>query len=223
MNNPYIAVIYDFYIGISILLLHMYATHFDRYKSHDKVYKVMDRGAFFTNPIVLNLGVLSPFLYIIICGKTSYYLTYGLNSLRGLEDESFNLIMSTLILLSLYAFGYYIFSRKITKKTILIVAIYSFLLSWIQGKRFILALMGMVYLYYYTKSDIGYQTRKVLAKISPIAFLVLIVFCYFYLVVIRPLSDVSFDSVYEMLRVDFGRDDVIKYVINKEFLRELIF
>lgn len=77
--------------------------------------------------------------------------------------------------------------------------------------------MGMVYLYYYTKSDIGYQTRKVLAKISPIAFLVLIVFCYFYLVVIRPLSDVSFDSVYEMLRVDFGRDDVIKYVINKEF------
>ena len=30
----------------------------------------------------------------------------------------------------------------------------------------------------------------------------------------------NFDSVYDMLRVDFGRDDVIKYVIYKEFFKQ---
>jgi uncharacterized membrane protein YhaH (DUF805 family) len=57
-------------------------------------------------------------------------------------------------------------------------------------------------------------------KILPILGISLILFSGFYLIAIRPLSDTSFESVYEMLRVDFGRDDVIKYVINEEIVNE---
>ena len=31
----------------------------------------------------------------------------------------------------------------------------------------------------------------------------------------------NFDSVYDMLRVDFGRDDVVKYVIYEEFFKKI--
>lgn len=33
------------------------------------------------------------------------------------------------------------------------------------------------------------------------------------------MAETSSSSIYDMLRVDFGRDDVIKYVINKEIIR----
>lgn len=39
-------------------------------------------------------------------------------------------------------------------------------------------------------------------KILPILGISLILFSGFYLIAIRPLSDTSFESVYEMLRVD---------------------
>lgn len=50
--------------------------------------------------------------------------------------------------------------------------------------------------------------------------IICIAFSAFYLAVIKPLSNMNFDSVYDMLRVDFGRDDVIKYVIYEEFFEK---
>lgn len=60
------------------------------------------------------------------------------------------------------------------------------------------------------------STRKKLELYTPVLFIILVLFSYYYLVVIKPLSNVSFNSVYDMLRVDFGRDDVIKFVIDQE-------
>ena len=56
-------------------------------------------------------------------------------------------------------------------------------------------------------------------KLVPVFLITLICFSGLYLKVVRPLSDTSFDSIYEMLRVDFGRDDVIKYTIEKEIIK----
>ena len=63
------------------------------------------------------------------------------------------------------------------------------------------------------------ENRKRMFKIIPISFIALIVFSSFYLIAIKPLSDTSNSSVYNMLRVDFGRDDVIKYTIDKELIK----
>lgn len=43
----------------------------------------------------------------------------------------------------------------------------------------------------------------------------------FYLVVVRPMTETTWISLYDMLRVDFGRDDVIKFVINKEIIEDV--
>lgn len=66
--------------------------------------------------------------------------------------------------------------------------------------------------------DLNDVTRKRIFRIVPILGLLLLSFSAFYLIKIRPLSNTNFDGVYEMLRVDFGRDDVIKYAINEEII-----
>ena len=73
-------------------------------------------------------------------------------------------------------------------------------------------------IFYAVNSNLKNKARKKMFKCIPILGVLLIVFSSFYLIAIRPLSDTSFESVYEMLRVDFGRDDVIKYVINEEII-----
>lgn len=87
------------------------------------------------------------------------------------------------------------------------------------GKRFIIAVMGVFYLFFLTKSELG-KRKKRLFWILPIMGITLIAFSVVYLAVIKPLSNMTFDSVYDMLRVDFGRDDVIKYVIYEEFFKK---
>ena len=80
--------------------------------------------------------------------------------------------------------------------------------------------MGVFYLFFLTKSELGEKGRKRVFWILPIMGIMLIAFSAFYLAVIKPLSNMTFDSVYDMLRVDFGRDDVIKYVIYEEFFEK---
>ena len=174
----------------------------------------------FNNRIFLTIVIVSPIIYIILSGKMTSYLIYASSGGRGIEDTGFTTFLSMLILFSIYAFCYQFFTKPVTKGRFLILLLYSFAISWINGKRFIIALMLIVYLFFYTRSDLSKKTRKKLEIYTPFLFVALVLFSYYYLVVIKPLSDVSFNSVYDMLRVDFGRDDVIKYVINKELFQK---
>lgn len=217
MNSERIALIYDTYIGLSIFLLHIYAKRYDLNESKRKKIRKHSNDINASNVILKLIISLSPFIYIVLSGNFSSYLQYGPTASRGLAGGRFNVIISTLILISVYAFSHYVFSNKVNKKSAVVLLIYSLAIAWLQGKRFIVALMGLVYLFYYSKSDISYEERRRLYYMVPIVFGGLVAFSYFYLIVIRPLSDTSFSSVYEMLRVDFGRDDVIKYVMHQEF------
>lgn len=73
---------------------------------------------------------------------------------------------------------------------------------WISGKRFMIANILVLLIFYVVNSNILDNTRKKMFKILPILGISLILFSGFYLIAIRPLSDTSFESVYEMLRVD---------------------
>lgn len=115
---------------------------------------------------------------------------------------------------------YYVVLWKNHGKKMCVLALITFILAWLQGKRFIIAVMGVFYLFFLTKSELGEKGRKRVFWILPIMGITLIAFSAFYLAVIKPLSNMNFDSVYDMLRVDFGRDDVIKYVIYEEFFKK---
>ena len=140
-------------------------------------------------------------------------------SLRGVSGQD-NLILNSLILVSLFCTCIMLFSGRITAKKMYVVALITFILAWLQGKRFIIAVMGVFYLFFLTKSELGEKGRKRVFWILPIMGITLIAFSAVYLAVIKPLSNMTFDSVYDMLRVDFGRDDVIKYVIYEEFFKK---
>lgn len=220
MANPKIAVIYDIYILMSIGLLYFYAVKYDRKKSRYKKYEEIKFNGVFNNKVFLLIVIFSPIIYIIISGNIQAYLIYATSTIRGVENSNFTTMLSMLVLFSIYAFCYRFFRRPVTKGRLLLLLLYSLMISWINGKRFIIALMLFIYLFFYTKSGLDKISRKKIEVYIPILFILLVIFSYYYLVAVKPLTDISFNSVYDMLRVDFGRDDVVKFVIEQELFEK---
>ena len=216
MNDPGVAVVYDLYMLVSIFALYIYGK-----KASKKLLKKSSKEAATINRDIENkyiylLIVFLPLIYVVLTGNFSKLFTYTLLAKRGITRNE-SLILNALILLSIYCLCIYVFSGQITKrKTALLIAV-SISLAWMQGKRFIVAVMAIFYLFFFTKSNISEKARNRLAKVLPIGGILLVVFSGAYFVIVRHLSDMGFQTVYDMLRVDFGRDDVIKYVIQQEF------
>lgn len=220
MNNHVVGAIYDIYILLCIVLLYIYARYFDIYVSNKKEL-VHTRSDFLVNNYLGSVVIISsPLLYILITGNLSAYSIYGISKDRGIDSNQYTLVLNMLVLVSIYVFCEIFFKSKLTKYKILMLLLYSLIIAWIQGKRFIIALMALIYFFYISKSKLEKKQRKRLKKGVPIIFWGLVCFFYFYLVVVRPLSNTGFQSVYEMLRVDLGRDDVIKFVIYKTLFQD---
>lgn len=219
MNNVDVSAVYDIYITFAILALYIYGTKMNR----RLVSRATERNSVLRNenekPWIYVFGIASPVLYVLLSGNVSKFLIYSSMNLRGVSGQD-NLILNSLILVSLVCTCIMLFSGRITAKKMCILALITFILAWLQGKRFIIAVMGVFYLFFLTKSELEEKGRKRTFWILPIMVITLIAFSAFYLAVIKPLSNMNFDSVYDMLRVDFGRDDVIKYVIYKEFFKQ---
>ena len=218
MESELIAIIYDIYILISLLVLYRYGVKADKKlkSKHEVEIKTIKRSV---NNKYLYFVILSlPLIYVIISGNFSKLFTYTSFAGRGMGgDQGF--IMNSLILLSIYCLCIYVFSGQLSKGKIALLIIWSVILAWMQGKRFIIAVMAILYLFFITKANISDRVRKWLFRVLPIGGAAIIVFSGIYFVLIKPLSNMGFETVYDMLRVDFGRDDVIKYVIQKEFIQ----
>lgn len=214
MNNFKVAIVYDIYISISILLLYYYAVKSTRKLSviYSQNFKMLDKK----NIFVCILGIISPFIYGIFSGNISKLFVYNSMSARGINVKE-GFILNSFILISLF-FGCVLnLKGKITVKKILSIFLLSVVLCWLQGKRFIIAVILIFYLFFLSKSDISLKKRKILYRVLPIIGTLLITFSIFYLATLKPLSTMDFYSIYDMLRVDYGRDDVIKFVIYEEF------
>lgn len=216
MRNETISVIYDLYIFFTILLLFLYSNKFiPKEITNPKML------FFNTKPFCL-LITISPFIYIMISGTINNYFTYNTQSLRGFDINNSNYFTMLMALIFLSMFTYYsnyFKERKNNLSRIVSFSVYNFLIIWVVGKRFIFANIAITILFYLSQIDISVKKRKKMFKLIPILLILLLCFSSFYLKVVRPLSDTSTDSIYEMLRVDFGRDDVIKYTIEKELIK----
>lgn len=219
MNNADISAIYDIYITFAIFALYIYGTKMNR----RLVSRATELNIVLRNenekPWIYVFGIASPVLYVLLSGNASKFLIYSSMNLRGVRGQD-NLILNSLILVSLFCTCIMLFSGRITAKKMCMLVLITLILAWLQGKRFIIAVMGVFYLFFLTKSELGEKGRKKVFWILPIMGITLIAFSAFYLAIIKPISNMNFDSVYDMLRVDFGRDDVIKYVIYEEFFKK---
>lgn len=215
MANDEVSITYDLLILATIIALHFYCNGHERKGSSVRAL-AWSTGLSWIKPLVFVI-VVSPFAYVMVSGLLPYFLVYGDPGTRGMPEGA-NTMVTALLLLSIIAFSTWFFEKKKFKLTdIGIFILYSFAIAWVAGKRFVIALLIIVYLYYYLNRDLPRKRRKQLLYVLPALLCSLVIFSGFYLVGVRPLSDTSFTSVYEMLRVDFGRDDVTKYVIYQEF------
>lgn len=216
MNNETISCIYDIYIFASITMLYIYSSEFKPKNTQN------DMLMFFNSNIFGKIIVLSPFIYILISGTLKNYMVYNTQSLRGFDINNSSYFTNLIALIFLSLFSYYSsFFKKEKKRKVdyIVFILYNLLIIWIVGKRFIFANIAITILYYLSQLDLKENIRRKMFKLVPVFLITLICFSGLYLKVVRPLSDTSFDSIYEMLRVDFGRDDVIKYTIEKEIIK----
>ena len=218
MKNENVNIIYDLYIFITILFLYLFlATK----KPKDDLKNENTLTSLYNNNKIISIFlILLPILLIIITGSFKNYLTFNVATSRGFEDIKALKMMTPCLLISVITYFSITFKGKMNIKKVIMSFIYFFVIVWISGKRFMIANILILIVFYITNLDLEEKTRKKFLKYMPILFIMLISFSAFYLIKVRPMKDTSTSGVYEMLRVDFGRDDVIKYVINEELINE---
>ena len=223
MQNATVSYIYDIYILCCIVLLRLYSYYYDNYKAPYIHREYQPFNSILKSRLILVLSILSPFIYVILTGNFSFFLTYGVRTSRYSTENGAVRVVSMLILLSIYAYSYYLFTSERKKRKIILTIVYIIAITWLQGKRFILVIIGLVSLFFFTRKGLTLKEQRKLKVAIPILAIAIIGFSGWYLIYIRPLSNTSFDSVYDMLRVDLGRDDVIKYVIEKVIIEKQSF
>lgn len=219
MNNSLISIIYDLYVGsiiISLYFLFARKVKNIKLKSENTLTSIYQN-----NKIIAFILIILPLIVILASGTAKNYIKFNVAASRGFSEDANTSLVTPSLLISMLTYFSVVFKNKITKKKIIISILYFFLIIWISGKRFMIANILALLIFYLVNMSLSYKARKKIFKIIPGLLVLLVSFSAFYLVKVRPLSDTSADSVYEMLRVDFGRDDVIKYVIDKEILENV--
>lgn len=219
MEDPTVCIIYDVMILVAVWSLYFYCNSFQKGSGRKKAEAgVRWGGTFFESPYVTLIFVLLPYIYVLASGQASSFLTYGSFNTRGLQGN-LSTVLTGLLLLSLIFFCNWFFRRKsLNGWYALLLILYTFTIVWLSGKRYMIALCGILYLYYFMERNPSEAVRRRLGRVLPIALLALLGFSAYYLVAVKPLADTSTASVYDMLRVDYGRDDVTKYVIYHELV-----
>lgn len=219
MEDPTVCVIYDVTIFVAIWSVYFYCNSFQKRDSNKKTIR-SERwgGTFFESSLVTLVFVLLPYVYVLASGQASRFLTYGSFNTRGLQGN-LSTVLTSLLLLSLIFFCNWFFKReRLDGWHALLMVLYTFTIVWLSGKRYMIALCGILYLHYFMERNPDEVVRRRLSRVLPIALVLLLGFSAYYLVAVKPLADTSAASVYDMLRVDYGRDDVTKYVIYHELI-----
>lgn len=219
MEEPTVCIIYDTTIFIATWSVYFYCNSFQK-RSKTKTKERNERwgGPLFESSYVALIFVLLPYIYVLASGQASSFLTYGSFNTRGMQGD-LSTVLTGLLLLSLIFFCNWFFRKeKLGGWHALLLVFYTFTIVWLSGKRYMIALCGILYLYYFMERNPDEVTRRRLGRVLPIALGALLGFSAYYLVAVKPLADTSATSVYDMLRVDYGRDDVTKYVIYHEFM-----
>ena len=217
MVNVQVGIMYDLYIMLCIILLYIFCARKNRgivLTQYNSLTSIVCN-----NRVISTVLIFLPIIYIALTGSWKYYVTYAVSSARGLTESNKMALMTPCMLISMIVYFGTVLKNNLTMKKIILTFLYSVSIVWISGKRFMLANILLLFIFYTANMDIDVNGRKKIYRILPILGIVLIGFSVFYLAVIRPMAETSSLSIYDMLRVDFGRDDVIKYVINKEIIR----
>lgn len=98
----------------------------------------------------------------MLSGNVSSYLTYGDSVSRGVASSGVSMIVAELLLLSVISFCSLFFrqDRLGTVANLVLIVCYSIVTGWISGKRFMLAILIVLYLFFYLRRNPALEQRK---------------------------------------------------------------
>ena len=167
-------------------------------------------------PVIDIIFIILPLAYAYIkCGIT-VFVGYATLSQRGVNSDVVSNI-NQLIMVGLFFCTTRYFSKRRSYIATLGLITYSLLAIWINGKRYIIVTFLLMVFYLYQMRCIGEKKRANLKVVLPVLAIGLVAFSMYYILNVKITS--TLDTVYSSLRIDFGRDDVTKFVINKVLLK----
>ena len=213
IDNDYVSIIYDIYILILFFSLNLVS------KKARMLYDEQNLEIKYAIPdLFLWLMVWAPYLYIILSGTAGKYLFYGSSGARGLSADV-TTVVSNLIILGVFSSQILYFKNKRNLMNALLLFLYSFTIIWISGKRYIVATIVFCFFYMYIvnkKKEKHQLNAKYIMIFSVVA---IIVYSVYYITNIKVTSNGTWQDTYAMTRIDFGRDDVVKFTIMREYFQ----
>jgi hypothetical protein len=219
LNNKLISLVYTIYVLSTMICLYLYI----KYRKASNVSKSFPNNIYFkNNSLIFNNKILPvviflPYISIIISGNLRKYFKYGSTSVRGLDD-SFYQFNSSLVLISIFAFCCLFFAKDRSRNEYIVLLVYALSISWIDGKRYILVTLIVIFLFFYLNSITRTSKKLPLKRIFVVITIAFLTFNFIYALYIKPIATTSFDSLYKTYRIDFGRDDVTKFVLYREII-----
>ena len=213
-ENDLVCIIYDLYIILLFLALYRVSKISNIKMEINTEYDVsIDLQKI--PSVVLFALIIAPFLHLILSGNIGLVLIYGSYSDRGLPSD-FTKTSGFLVIVSILAFCLWLFKQKIDVKRWIIFFIYGVLISWLNGKRYVVITVVYAFLYMYTTTKRNYRRKGVFPLLVTIGILTVVYAGYYLLNVRGNVNDV--EELYTSLRIDLGRDDVVKYTILEEYI-----
>lgn len=162
--------------------------------------------------------ILLPLFHVIISPYLIRFLVYGSAGMRGITDSTFNELNAILRMFSLATMSIWILGKKKQggfAETFMFL-VFSLILIWIDGKRYIMAFITVIVFYTFWKR--GKLKGKKIILFTGICLLMLLTISVWYQINMRSIfTDYSeFDNIYRSYRMDFSRDAVIKLAIYSE-------
>jgi oligosaccharide repeat unit polymerase len=202
-------IVYNIYVAVTMFLILLYAEKAQK--------KYFDRGD--VEKIELsNIRSIALDVFLIVIPLIVVIAKYGLSAFTGyttlgrrVDDSTWS--VNQLIILSIYVYITRFYSKERKARDYLLLLAWLFLLSWINGKRYIIVTILEMILFMYQQFIILNKRNKKtnLRLVFPIVAIAIVLFSVFYRSVIKVTA--AADYMYGSIRVDFGRDDVTKYVI----------
>lgn len=159
------------------------------------------------------LLLCSPAIALIFAPEPRLYLSYAVVLRETLSPaaSSFHGIMGGLSIIALVAGSGLLLVRRNFSRTFLLILPLITLAIWVQGKRSIVALaLALIWAAAWMR---GYLTRSRLVGLGTASLIIFVGYVAWYQTSYRPAAVADSGSVYENLRIDFGRDHNLKAAI----------
>lgn len=218
--NENVSLVYNIYVALSMIVLCLYknrkANEFNHIRSIKSETENCRKGRI--SKLITNILIVFPILYCFAKYGINIFLQYTSLSARGIEDSY--LINFFISVSSYYAVTRFVKKNKKSFIDYLFFTIYFLLIVVINGKRYIIITLLVMMIFIYEQwSQYRLSSKRLNLKVLYTLITVFIIsFSFYYFATVRSENAMS-ENMYATIRVDFGRDDVTKFVIDRELFQ----